>query len=261
MRSGVLSPFLAVLLALAVAALADDDKTSSPETESESATTTVTGDISIDLRGVWLIAASGQIGTAPGSLRNFPELWLVQNGKDGQLDFQMLHREMPPGMNKSIEEAKKETRRWEPSADNLAELDRNLEQLKPADDNTYLRHEIKVASPDRYGDLTPQPSDALEQTAFALEIKHIFRPQPIAGQGHAQLMSDDTVYGVRKTDPTRLEGVNSRLFLAAGFVPIPVKVAGPFVMYRVRAPGAFPANPGLGARIATALGELFRGCR
>jgi hypothetical protein len=263
MRSRTLSALLATLLALAVVSLAADEKAASPTgAEPESSATGVIGEIPIDLRGVWLVAASGQIGTAARSLRNFPELWLVERDKEGELDFQMLHRELPPGVKRSVDEAAGKTRRWEPSSEDLAELDRSLEQLKPADQNTFLKHEIKVLSPEHYGDIpTQEPADLLEHSQFALQIKHIYRPQPVSGGRNAQLMSDDTVYAVQKATPTRLEGVNARLFLAAGFVPIPIRLAGPFTMYRVRAPGAFSTHPGLGARIATALGNLFRGCR
>src|SRR5262249_48856780 len=122
----------------------------------------------------------------------------------------------------------------------------------------YTRHVAKVIAPDHYADADIEGALPMDGSLVALKVQHAFRPHP-AGENEAQLMSDDVLYVVNKAEPTQLEGEHVRMMLAAGFLRIPVKLQGRFVMYGLRGPGE--ARAGGGGWLAGLWDRLTRGCR
>jgi hypothetical protein len=253
---------LSALLSLTAAASGAGGQAANPAaSEPETSTTRVAGNLPVDLRGVWLVTVAGQYGGDGTKMtRNFAELWAIESS-GGDLAVSLVQRHLPDVVRQEMQRADAEGRAWAPSPSVLADLAREMDRLPPADPQTFLRHEYKLATPEHYAAELDRSAAAAEGSAFAVLVKHVYRPRTDQPHG-AQLMSDDAVYAVEKVDSTRLDGKVSRVILAAAFVPVPVRADGPFVMYRLRGPdGAAPAAPGLWARLAEALGSLFRGCR
>jgi hypothetical protein len=220
-------------------------------------TTEVKGTLPFDLRGVWLLVAHGEMLT-PGKFRNVVQLWSGE-GEGEAFAFKLVHRELPAAIQGEIDEANRQLKPWNPSAEQLEELRRRLDRLEEADPWRFTRHDVTFFAPDHYAETGLRDEVALlEGSAFTIKVRHVYRPQP-PGKG-AQLMSDDAVYAVRATDTTVVQGDQNRVMLAAGFAPIPVAMKGPFWLHRLRAPGETGAS-GAGGWLLAAWEALTRGCR
>jgi hypothetical protein len=246
---------IAMVLAVAVAGVAHaQDDQGGADLGPPTSSTEVLGTPSVDLRGVWLVVSHGNI--APGRVRNTVDLYDIESDGGG-LKVDLVLRELPKPWKDALEVSNKQLEEWGPSKEQVAELARTLDSLPPIDPNRYTRHAAKVVAPDHYADADIEGALPTDGSLVALKMQHAFRPRP-ANQNEAQLMSDDVVFVVNKAEPTQLEGEHVRMMLAAGFLPIPVKLEGPFVMYRLRGPGE--ASAGGGGWLARIWDSLTRGC-
>jgi hypothetical protein len=224
-------------------------------------TTEVLGTIPVDLRGLWLLVANGKVGDSP-VVRNTVELYSIAQ-KDGALDVELLVRDLPKKLQDDIASADKASRPWTPTEADLKLLRREVDALEAGDPMRYVKHATRLVAADRYAaDLhAGAQSSMVENSAFAIEIEHDYRPRPLEGQT-AQLMADKAIYAVRKSEPPRLEGEHLRTILAAGFVPVPINLSGPFTLYRLRDASEWAPPPqSFTARLAAWAETLFRGCR
>jgi hypothetical protein len=254
---------LGLVLLAAVVRVSADEQQADPTTAPETSTTRVAGTLPVDLRGVWLLAVAGHAKKG-GLMRNMVELYRIE-GSGETLRLEQLHRALPDGIAASIKKADAETRAWAPTDAEVTEVAQGLDRLPPVDEKSFLRHQYLLAAPDQYAtEMPPGSETVLDGSTFALLVKHVYRPK--SGETTAaQIMSDDALYGFKTSATTRLEGQCSRILLAAGFIPIPVALEGPFVMHRLRGPEGPGAAPASGSGAAggwrEALGSLFRGCR
>jgi hypothetical protein len=223
-------------------------------------TTEVLGTIPVDLRGLWLLVANGKVGDSP-VVRNTVELYSIAQ-KDGALDVELLVRDLPKKLQDDIASADKASRPWTPTEADLKLLRREVDALEAGDPMRYVKHTTRLVAADRYAaDLRAGTQSMVENSAFAIEIEHGYRPGPVEGQ-KAQLMADKALYAVEKSEPQRLEGEHLRNILAAGFVPVPINLSGPFTLYRLRAAGeSAPPPQSFTARLAAWAETLFRGSR
>jgi hypothetical protein len=244
---------IATALAVAATGASAQDDQGGADLGPPTSATEVLGTPSLDLRGVWLVVSHGNI--APGRVRNTIEMYDIESD-DGGLKVDLVLRELPKPWKDALEVANKQLEEWSPSKEQVAELARTLDQLPPIDPKRYTRHAAKVVAPDHYADAEIEGALPTDGSLVALKIQHAFRPRA-ANENEAQLMSDDALFVVSKAEPTQLEGDHVRMMLAAGFLPIPVKLQGPFVMYRLRGPGEASAG---GGWLASLWDSLTRGC-
>jgi hypothetical protein len=261
MRSRPLHPFFCALVALALSVVLsapsraqDEAAPQAPQYGPATQSTEVLGDVSTDLRGIWVIVSHG--GLPSNRVRNTVELYDI-TGEGSALKLEFLVRKLPEDWQKGVEEANRAFKAWTPTDAQLTELARAVDRLEPGDPNTYLEHKVRVIAPSKYDEAQVTGSMPTEGSLLAIRVLHAYRPGP-AKEAQAQLMKDEVLYIVEKAEPKRIEGNHSRIVLAAGFLPIPVVTQGPFLMYRLRGPGeAAPAESPL-ARFWDA---LTRGCK
>jgi hypothetical protein len=217
--------------------------------------TELLGQVPIDLRGTWVIVSHG--GLPSNRVRNTIEIYKIDGEGDATtLEYQVV--KLPDDWKQGLEEANKAFKAFTPTDAQVAELARTVDRLEPADANAFIRHQAKVIAPSHFAEAeVGRGGMPTENSVVALRIQHAYRPGP-AKQGQAQLMSDEALFVVQKAEPTRLDGDHSRIVLAAGFLPIPVVTQGPFIMYRLRAPGEQPPASSALARVWDA---LTRGCK
>jgi hypothetical protein len=246
---------LALSVALSAPSLAQEEAPPEvPQYGPPTQSTEVLGDISTDLRGIWVIVSHG--GLPSNRVRNTVELYDIQ-GEGSALKLEYLVRKLPEDWQKGIDEANRAFKAWTPTDAQVAELARAVDHLDPGDANMFLEHKARVVAPSKYEEAEvtgPMPTDG---SLFAIRVLHAYRPGP-PKEAQAQLMKDEVLYVVQKAEPKHLEGDHSRIVLAAGFLPIPVVTQGPFLMYRLRAPGEVPPADSPLARFWDA---LTRGCK
>ena len=113
----------------------------------------------------------------------------------------------------------------------------------------YDRVEFTLASPDKYAEVFTAADagvdEALKGSLFALQVVERYRPQPMPpGEQIAQVMERKSIYVVRSSSDSMLEGQQFTGYVAAGpGVPIPIALNGPFKLYRLAKGGAAPAAP------------------
>ena len=88
----------------------------------------------------------------------------------------------------------------------------------------------------------PGVDEALEGSLFALQVVEKYRPLPMPpGEQIAQVMERRSIYVVRTSNDSMLEGRQFTGYVAAGpGVPIPIALNGPFKLYRLAKGGAAP---------------------
>jgi hypothetical protein len=254
---------LAALLVIACSSgrpAAAQDASAPQGEEPPTSTTEVLGTIPVDLRGLWLLVANGKAGESQ-LVRNTVELYSIAQ-KDGALDVELLVRDLPKKLQDDIASADKASRPWTPTEADLGLLRSEVDALEAGDPMRYVKHATRLVAPDRYAaDLHAPNQSMVENSAFAIEIEHDYRPRPVEGRT-AQLIADKAVYAVRESEPPRLEGEHLRTILAAGFVPVPINFSGPFTLYRLRDASEWAPPPqSFTARLAAWTETLFRGCR
>src|SRR5712691_10810786 len=106
-------------------------------------------------------------------------------------------------------------------------------------DVVYDRVEFTLASTDKYAEVfaggAPGVDEALKGSLFALQVVERYRPQPMPpGEQIAQVMERKSIYVVRSSSDSMLEGKQFTGYVAAGpGVPIPIALNGPFKLYRL----------------------------
>ncbi|HJQ85436.1 MAG TPA: hypothetical protein VKA21_15220 [Candidatus Binatia bacterium] len=251
-----LLPALFLLLPLGLARADEGEGEPAPDSP-PTVETQVSGEVPVDLRGIWLIAATGKVQKSEKLYRNSLELCSVQ-GKDGKIDVQPVLRELPEDIENQLEQANKKFQPWAPSAEQVAQVGQALDGLKPVDPMRYVRHVTVIQAPSASAEAPHDLRDYIADSKFALQTEHVYRPRPLKeGETGLQLMGEKTLYGVQKIEPTQLAGRHVRTILAAGFVPVPVTTEGDFTMYRLRGPEQMPEPASGGGGFFS---NLFRGC-
>ena len=207
-------------------------------------TTTVEGKVPFDLRGAWLLVAHAEVGE--GKFKTFPELLKVSTGKDGGLTMHLLDVRLPKEIAQAAKEADRKLTPWTPTDKDLgalrkqwATLPRATKKDVVAGDLVYGEVLFTLAAPDRYDQVFAKRDEKLNgvlaETAFSFQIEERYRAQPQPeGSNIAQVGLRRTIYGVRTTSDTLVEGRQTVGFVAAGpAVPIPFAFSGPFKMYRL----------------------------
>ena len=224
--SVALNALVAISLFTVPVGLADDhpDPKAAPVVQTQ-----VSGEISADLRGVWLLVSHGTVQNIQGErIHNSLEIDAIRQ-QDGKLDVQPFLVLLPADMQQQLDDANDHLRSWSPSPEQIDRLSRSLESLTPMDPMRYYRHTTKIAGPAHYDEVfKPTVVPFVKDGVFAMEVEHIYRPQP-ADKG-LQVINDDAVYRIEKVEPALIEGQHGRTVLAAGFVPIPVATVQPVLL-------------------------------
>jgi hypothetical protein len=221
--------------------------------------TIVLGEPAVDLRGLWLLVANGEL-KSEGKFRNTVLLYRG-DGEDHALTWRLAGRELPPAIQAEVDKANRKLQVWTPTSTQLEELGRTVDRLPTTDPKLYAQHEVKLVAADHFDDADVFIEPELREGSTALlRIQHTYRPQPV-GSG-AQVMSDQANYAIQRINGTVIEGQHIRVVLAAGFAPIPVASKGPYRLYRLRGPGEMPAeSPTPTSRLAALWDALTRGCK
>ena len=208
--------------------------------------TRVEGKVPVSLGGAWFLYAQAEF---PGGKTRAltPELLTVSQKSDHDVAFRLLDVELPKTIDEPFRAANRQPKAWEPSADDIAMLRSRWSKLPPAtnkdlhrSDVVYDRVEFTLASPEKYdevfsGAADPGIADALKGSVFAMQVIEKYRPQPMPpGENIAQVMERRSVYVVRSTSDSVLEGKQFTGYVAAGpGVPIPIALNGPIKLYRL----------------------------
>jgi hypothetical protein len=198
--------------------------------------TKVEGEFPETLAGRWLfVGVIKPQGPVP-----LTRLLEIRPGAE-HLQVHLNFGELPPEMNQRVQ-AVGAGNTWVPTPDDLAEIARRWDELKPP---SYLQHgkiEHELLRPDAY------PSAFNEQfkgTDFTIVTRESF-------VGKNPVKSTFTVYGVREQTPDGLAGNFASISVAAAPFPIPIAVQGDFKAYRL----AEAPPPGF----LEWLLDWFRGC-
>lgn len=207
--------------------------------------TQVLGNIPGTIEGTWLLVANSNV--VSDKYRNTAAFYRIER-RDGRLEVHQLHISLPPSMARDLDEANRAYRPWTISEDQAELVRRSLPSLPPAEPKRLSGVDFKLATPEHYAELLSKQPDILAGSKLALLVDERFKPRRIKPHERvAQLMKNTVVYAIERIGKSKLEGEHLRMTLAAGFVPIPIKMHGPFVMYRV--------GP------AKSRGGIFSGCR
>jgi hypothetical protein len=183
-------------------------------------------------------------------------LLTASRGRDGTLALRLLDVQLPPSIYDPFQAANRDTKAWQPSADDLALLRKQWSKLPPATSKdwrksevVYDRVEFTVASPDKYAEVFADPgagvADALPGSVFALRVVEKYRPQQTpSGEKVAQAMQRSSIYIARNVTDSVVEGRQFTGYLAAGpGVPLPISLVGSFRLYRLaKGTSAAPAS-------------------
>ena len=230
--------FVLGTLVLGFTARAQEAGEAAPPTE----TTQVIDEAPPGLQGIWLLVAHGHLRER--IVRTSAEFYEV-SGEAQALRFHRLQRQLPEAMRNALDRRQNGPEGWSPSPEELEELRRSVYRLPKDEAGRFLTHEFKVVQPSSYETellrwVNLPDWEWPEYSEFALKIHHGYRPQPHE-EGVSQLIRETAVYVVSRSEPTLLAGDHRRVVLALGYVPIPISMNGPFVMYRLRGPGEGPS--------------------
>ena len=215
-------------------------------------TTHVAGKAPVSLGGAWFLYAQAEF---PGgkSRALAPELITVSQKSDHDVALHLLDVQLPKSIDEPFKAANRKTQAWQPSPEDLTLLRNQRSKLPPAtnkdlhqSDVVYDRVEFTLASPDKYAEVfaggAPGVDEALEGSLFALQVVEKYRPLPMPpGEQIAQVMERRSIYVVRTSNDSMLEGRQFTGYVAAGpGVPIPIALNGPFKLYRLAKGGAAP---------------------
>ena len=218
-------------------------------------TTHVAGKAPVSLGGAWFLYAQAEF---PGgkSRALAPELLTVSRKSDHDVALHLLDVQLPKSIDGPYKAANRKPQAWQPSPEDLALLRKEWSKLPPAtnkdlhaSDVVYDRVEFTLASPDKYAEVFTAADagvdEALKGSLFALQVVERYRPQPMPpGEQIAQVMERKSIYVVRSSSDSMLEGQQFTGYVAAGpGVPIPIALNGPFKLYRLAKGGAAPAAP------------------
>src|SRR5262245_16399890 len=96
-------------------------------------TTTASGKIPENLTGVWLVIANTKPSpkNAPDKVQSYVQLMKVTKGDGATPTFHVLDVQLPPSIQRAIDESRAEMRAWKPSAEELATLKKDWATLPP----------------------------------------------------------------------------------------------------------------------------------
>jgi hypothetical protein len=216
--------------------------------------TWVVGKAPGNLGGAWFLYAQAQFKTVSRALP--PQLITAAPGPDGGVDLKLLDVQLPKAIYEPFQAANRKPQAWEPSPQDIALLRKEWAKLPPMTDKDwrksereYDRVDFMVVTPEKYGEtFADQPPDIhqeLDGSVFTLVVVEKYRPHAVEpGENVAQAMTRKTMYVVRKTSDSLLEGKQFTGYVAAApGVPLPISMTGPFRMYRLAKAktGAAPA--------------------
>jgi len=236
-------PFVILHLAAASSLLAGSTAAKSPDFTQA---TRVEGKVPVSLGGAWLLYALAEF---PGGKTRAlaPELLTVSQKGDRDVAVHLLDVQLPKSIDEPYKAANRQPKAWQPTPDDIALLRNQWSKLPPAtnkdlhaSDVVYDRVEFTLASPEKYAEVfsasaDPGIEDALKGSLFAMQVVEKYRPQPMTpGENVAQVMERNSIYVVRSTSDSVLEGRQFTGYVAAGpGVPIPIALNGPFKLYRL----------------------------
>lgn len=239
---------LACLLVLALAAppaLSADEQPAQPPTTQQqfppAKFTTITQGTVPDLRGRWLVVGyltvQGQASGVPISIG-----WEVTT-VDGKPHLEVRWGGLPPAIKASYDAAVAKQAKWEPTAEQLAELGATWSTL-PFDRPPVDTVETTLSGRDAPGDLV-KTEPTLADAQFV--VTHVVNFTP----GPQRPTKDVMLFGATETLPDGYAGQYAGVTIANAPFPIPIAFKGTFRAYRVAAP-----ESGLLERL---LG-VFKGC-
>ena len=215
--------------------------------------TRVEGKVPVSLGGAWLLYAQAQF---PGGRRRAlpPELLSVSQGREGDVVFHLLDVQLPKSIYEPYQAGNKQPKAWEPTPADIALLRKQWSKLPPTTNKDFNKSEVAydsveftLVSPEKYGaafSRDPGMEEVLTGSVFALKVVEKYRALPVPpGENVAQVMERKSIYVVRSTSDSVLEGKQFTGYVAAGpGVPIPIALNGPFKLYRL-AKGASASAP------------------
>jgi len=211
--------------------------------------TQVEGKVPVNLAGAWFLYAQAEfVGGKSRALA--PELLAVSQKNERDIVLRILDVQLPKSIDEPYKAANRKPKAWEPTAEDIKLLRNQWSKLPPAtnkdlhaSDVVYDRVEFTLASPEKYDEVfsaaDPGIADALKGSLFAMQVVEKYRPQPTApGENIAQVMERRSIYVVRSTSDSVLEGKQFTGYVAAGpGLPIPISLNGPFKLYRLAKAG------------------------
>jgi hypothetical protein len=180
-------------------------------------TTRVEGEFPDTLAGRWLF-----VGTIkPQGPVPLTRLLEIRHGAE-HLEVLLHHVELPADVSQRAQSAGAGNT-WVPTPDDLAEIARQWDELKPP---AYLQHgsiQHELLRPDAY---PHEFNESFGGTEFAIVTRETF-------VGRNPVKSTFTAYGVREQTPGGLAGNFASISVAAAPFPIPIAVSGDFKAYRL----------------------------
>jgi hypothetical protein len=193
-----------------------------------------------DLAGRWL--AISWLEIPGGRARTTAALWEIERG-EGQPNLTMPFTHLPAEQEAAMEKASQADQRWEPSAEDVAQIAARWDQLEPGDSH--------VARLDNY--LTGR--DAFDATFTSeprtRDAQWVLQQTETFDASAAPAVRQVNVYAVLEARDGGYRGNYTTTLLAAAPFPIPITLQGTFQMIRLE-----QRRQG----VLTRLGDLFRGC-
>ena len=196
-----------------------------------------------DLPGRWM--AVGWIELPNGKARTTPTLWEIK--RDDQLVLTVRFAELPPAVQKALDDANTAEQQWRPSPVDIAQLAAAWDALPPsAPGLVSIQNEIVAR-------------DAFDQTftsdAKTREALWVVRQVEQYHPSAAPAIKTINVYAVLEPREGGYFGNFTTATLAAVPLPIPITLSGTFQMYRVDGGAASPRRGFLGR-----LMDFLQGC-
>ena len=205
--------------------------------------TTVRGTPPQDIVGRWLVVGwvelpNGKVAaTAPG-------LWEITR-EEGQPVLTVRFAQLPPALQKSVNDASSAGQRWEPSSADVAQVAAAWDTLAPSDPR-LVKVENEIVARDGFDEAFK--SDSKSKDAVWV-VRQVERFHPSASPSIQQI----NVYSVLEPRGAGFYGNYVAATIAAAPLPIPITLSGHFQTYRLS--GEAPKR-GLLARLL----DFFSGC-
>jgi hypothetical protein len=205
--------------------------------------TTVRGTMPEGIVGRWLVVGWVELPNGKVSA-SVPALWeITRDG--GQPVLTVRFAQLPPDLQKKVNDKTNTGQRWEPSPEEVAQVAAAWDTLAPIDPRLHTV-ENEIVARDGFDDAFK--SDSMSKDAiWAVRQVELFDPSA------APTIKEINVYSVLEPRGAGFYGNYVAATIAAAPLPVPITLRGHFQLYRLS--GEAPP-PGLLARLL----DLFSGC-